>query len=39
MELRPYMSAQLKKVVTPEEVAEMARNLPDMPDDGIAFFR
>lgn len=33
------MSAQLKKVVTPEEVAEMARNLPDMPDDGIAFFR
>ncbi|NXY94552.1 FABP family protein [Streptomyces sp. BR123] len=39
VELRPYMSAQLKKVVTPEEVAEMARNLPDMPDDGIAFFR
>ncbi len=37
--LRPYMSAHLKKVVTPEEVAEMARNLPDMPDDGIAFFR
>lgn len=39
VELRPYMSGQLKKVVTPEEVAEMARNLPDMPDDGIAFFR
>lgn len=39
VELRPYKSAQLKKVVTPEEVAEMARNLPDMPDDGIAFFR
>ncbi|WP_424212544.1 FABP family protein [Streptomyces sp. BI20] len=40
VELRPYMSAQLKKVVTPEEVAEMARNLPDdAPDDGIAFFR
>ncbi|GGZ51194.1 FABP family protein [Streptomyces subrutilus] len=39
VELRPYMSAQLKKVVSPEEVAEMARNLPDMPDDGIAFFR
>ena len=37
--LRPYMSAHLKKVVTPEEVAEMARNLPDMPDDGIAFFK
>ncbi|MEU7073146.1 FABP family protein [Streptomyces narbonensis] len=37
--LRPYMSAHLKKVVTPEEVAEMARNLGDLPDDGIAFFR
>ncbi|MFJ4439650.1 FABP family protein [Streptomyces sp. NPDC088923] len=37
--LRPYMSAQLKKVVSPEQVAEMARNLPDMPDDGIAFFK
>ncbi|NEE56052.1 FABP family protein, partial [Streptomyces sp. SID8455] len=23
----------------PEEVAEMARNLEDMPDDGIAFFK
>ncbi len=39
VELRPYMSAHLKKVVTPEEVAEMARNLEDMPDDGIAFFK
>ncbi|AZM54052.1 FABP family protein [Streptomyces sp. WAC 01529] len=37
--LRPYMSAQLKKVVTPEEVAAMARNLGDLPDDGIAFFK
>ncbi|WP_372343801.1 FABP family protein [Streptomyces sp. KL116D] len=37
--LRPYMSAQLKKVVSPEEVAEMARNLPELPDDGIAFFK
>ncbi|MEW2394135.1 FABP family protein [Streptomyces venezuelae] len=37
--LRPYMSAQLKKVVTPEEVADMARNLGDLPDDGIAFFK
>lgn len=37
--LRPYMSAQLKKVVTPEDVAEMARNLGDLPDDGIAFFK
>jgi hypothetical protein len=37
--LRPYMSAQLKKVVTPEDVADMARNLGDLPDDGIAFFK
>ncbi|MFJ9180951.1 FABP family protein [Streptomyces sp. NPDC102360] len=38
--LRPYMSAQLKKVISPEDVAEMARNLPDdAPDDGIAFFK
>ncbi len=39
VELRPYMSAQLKKVVTPEEIADMARNLPELPEDGIAFFR
>lgn len=39
MELRPYMSAHLKKVVTPGEVAEMARGLGDLPDDGIAFFK
>ncbi|MEV8529322.1 FABP family protein [Streptomyces sp. NPDC052000] len=39
VELRPYMSAHLKKVVTPEQVAEMARGLGDLPDDGIAFFK
>jgi hypothetical protein len=39
VELRPYMSAHLKKVVSPEEVAEMARGLGDLPDDGIAFFK
>lgn len=39
MELRPYMSAHLKKVVTPEEVQEMAKSLGDLPDDGIAFFK
>ncbi|WP_031093525.1 FABP family protein [Streptomyces sp. NRRL S-15] len=39
VELRPYMSAHLKKVVTPEEVAAMAKSLGDMPDDGIAFFK
>ncbi|WP_107501115.1 FABP family protein, partial [Streptomyces thermovulgaris] len=38
--LRPYMSAQLKKVVTPEEVERWAKSLPDdLPDDGIAFFK
>ncbi|MCP9944339.1 FABP family protein [Streptomyces somaliensis] len=37
--LRPYMSAHLKKVVTPEEVEAMAKSLGDLPDDGIAFFR
>ncbi|MGW1026165.1 FABP family protein [Streptomyces sp. NPDC002577] len=38
--LRPYMSAQLKKVVTPEDVERWAKALPDdMPDDGIAFFK
>ncbi|MCK8438418.1 FABP family protein [Streptomyces sp. D2-8] len=40
VELRPYMSAHLKKVVTPEEVERWAKALPDdMPDDGIAFFK
>jgi hypothetical protein len=34
--LRPYMSAQLKKVVDPRE---WAKDLKDLPDDGIAFFR
>ncbi|MGW1161011.1 FABP family protein [Streptomyces sp. NPDC002519] len=38
--LRPYMSAHLKKVVTPEDVERWARALPDdLPDDGIAFFK
>ncbi|MQY16329.1 hypothetical protein SRB5_65270 [Streptomyces sp. RB5] len=36
VELRPYMSAQLKKVV---DLREVAQNLTDLPDDGIAFFR
>ena len=40
VELRPYMSAQLKKVVTPEDVERWAKALPDdLPDDGIAFFK
>ncbi|UIX32944.1 FABP family protein [Streptomyces sp. GQFP] len=40
VELRPYMSAQLKKVVTPEDIERWAKALPDdMPDDGIAFFK
>jgi hypothetical protein len=40
VELRPYMSAQLKKAVTPEDVERWAKALPDdMPDDGIAFFK
>ncbi|MDX2704999.1 FABP family protein [Streptomyces sp. PA03-6a] len=34
--LRPYMSAHLKKVVNP---SEWAKDLKDLPDDGIAFFR
>ncbi|MEE1930411.1 FABP family protein [Streptomyces sp. TRM 70351] len=34
--LRPYMSAQLKKVVDPRE---WARDVADLPDDGIAFFK
>ncbi|MCX2969829.1 FABP family protein [Streptomyces sp. TRM70308] len=34
--LRPYMSAQLKKVVDP---SEWAKDLKDLPDDGIAFFK
>ena len=37
--LRPYMSAQLKKVVSPEDVASWAKDLGDLPDDGIAFFK
>ncbi|WP_328554750.1 MULTISPECIES: FABP family protein [unclassified Streptomyces] len=40
VELRPYMSGHLKKVVTPEDVERWAKDLPDdMPDDGIAFFK
>ncbi len=41
VELRPYMSAHLKKVVTPpEDVERWAKALPDdLPDDGIAFFK
>jgi hypothetical protein len=40
VELRPYMSAHLKKVVTPEDVERWAKGLPDdLPDDGIAFFK
>ncbi len=34
--LRPYMSAHLKKIVDPRE---WAKDLKDLPDDGIAFFR
>ncbi|MCT2592836.1 FABP family protein [Streptomyces sp. N2-109] len=34
--LHPYMSAQLKKVVDPKE---WAKDIKDLPDDGIAFFR
>ena len=34
--LRPYMSAQLKKVVDPKK---WVKDLKDLPDDGIAFFR
>jgi hypothetical protein len=37
--LRPYMSAHLKKVVSPDQVAAWAKDLGDLPDDGIAFFR
>jgi THAP4-like, heme-binding beta-barrel domain len=36
VELRPYMSAHLKKVVDP---SEWAKDLGDLPDDGISFFR
>ncbi|MFC7218659.1 FABP family protein [Streptomyces polyrhachis] len=36
IELRPYMSAQLKKVVDP---SEWAKDIKDLPDDGVAFFR
>ncbi|WP_037573939.1 FABP family protein [Phaeacidiphilus oryzae] len=34
--LRPYMSAQLKKVLNP---AQLVKDVADLPDDGIAFFR
>ncbi|MEC4015676.1 FABP family protein [Streptomyces sp. H27-D2] len=34
--MRPYMSAHLKKVVDP---SEWAKDLADLPDDGIAFFK
>ncbi|MGK4582427.1 FABP family protein [Kitasatospora sp. HPMI-4] len=34
--LRPYMSAQLKKVLNP---AKLVQDIADLPDDGIAFFR
>lgn len=34
--LRPYMSAQLKKVLNP---AKLIEDIADLPDDGIAFFR
>ncbi|MCF3960503.1 FABP family protein [Streptomyces fuscigenes] len=42
--LRPYMSAHLKKVassvtVTPEQVEDWAKDLGDLPDDGITFFK
>ena len=36
VELRPYMSAHLKKVVDPRE---WAKDIKDLPDDGIAFFK
>ncbi len=34
--LRPYMSAHLKRVVDP---SEWAKDIKDLPDDGIAFFK
>jgi hypothetical protein len=34
--LQPYMSAHLKKAVDP---SEWAKDLGDLPDDGIAFFK
>jgi hypothetical protein len=34
--LRPYMSAQLKKVLNP---ARLIQDIADLPDDVIAFFR
>lgn len=37
--LRPYMSAQLKKPTEFVDPREWAKNLTDLPDDGIAFFR
>lgn len=37
--LRPYMSAHLKKIVSPDQVEAWAKDLGDLPDDGIAFFK
>jgi hypothetical protein len=39
--LQPYMSAQLKKAVDLREVAKelSEKDLGDLPDDGIAFFK
>lgn len=34
--LRPYLSGQLKKVLSP---AQLIQDINDLPDDGIAFFR
>ncbi|MET7639794.1 FABP family protein [Streptomyces sp. NPDC005438] len=36
VELRPYMSAHLKRVVDPRE---WIHEVKDLPDDGIAFFK
>ncbi len=36
VEMRPYLSAHLKKVVNPQE---WVADLKDLPDDGIAFFK
>jgi len=34
--LQPYMSAQLRKVLNP---AQLVKDVADLPDDGIAFFK
>jgi hypothetical protein len=40
VELRPYMSAHLKKAATTTvDPSEWAKDVKDLPDDGIAFFR